>query len=142
MAASCAAGGGDGGGGGDASASAAPAVVGGVGGGEGGFYTQEQYKDIVAYAQARYITVVPEIDMPGHTNAALSSYPELNCDGKAPQLYTGTEVGFSSLCVDKEITYTFVNDVIKELAVLTPGDYIHAGGDEAQVVRSEGAADL
>ncbi len=98
----------------------------------GGFYTQEQYAEIVAYAQSRYITIVPEIDLPGHTNAALASYPELNCDGKAPELYTGMEVGFSSLCIDKEITYEFLDDVIRELAALTPGPYIHIGGDEAR----------
>ncbi|MFE2751209.1 beta-N-acetylhexosaminidase [Actinosynnema sp. NPDC059335] len=102
-----------------------------VGGGPGGYYTQEQYKDLVAYAAARHITVIPEIDMPGHTNAALSSYPELNCDGVAPPLYTGIEVGFSSLCIDKEITYRFVDDVLREVAALTPGEYVHIGGDEA-----------
>ena len=102
-----------------------------VGGGQGGYYTQADYADIVAYAQSRYITVVPEIDMPGHTNAALASYPELNCDGVAPPLYTGTNVGFSSFCIDKEITFTFVDDVVGELAALTPGPYIHVGGDEA-----------
>ncbi|MEO0341104.1 MAG: family 20 glycosylhydrolase, partial [Bacteroidota bacterium] len=104
-----------------------------VGGGEGGFYTQEQYSELVAYAADRFISIVPEIDMPGHTNAALASYPELNCDGKSPELYTGTEVGFSTLCTDKEIVYTFVDDVVKELAALTPGAYIHVGGDESHV---------
>ncbi len=74
---------------------------------------------------------MPEIDLPGHTNAALASYPELNCDGKAPDLYTGIEVGFSSLCIDQEITYQFVDDVIREVAALTPGPFIHVGGDEA-----------
>jgi len=59
-----------------------------VGGTVGGFYTQEQYKEIVSYARERFIDIVPEIDMPGHTNAALSSYPELNCDGVAPPPYT------------------------------------------------------
>jgi len=102
-----------------------------VGGGTGGFYTQEQYSDIVKYAQDRYITIIPEIDMPGHTNAALASYPELNCNGRATELYTGVEVGFSTLCTDKEITYKFVDDVIRELAALTPGPYIHIGGDES-----------
>jgi hexosaminidase len=102
-----------------------------VGGGEGGYYTQEDYAEIVAYAQARYIIIVPEIDMPGHTNAALASYSELNCDDKAPDLYTGTRVGFSSLCIDKDITYTFVDDVVRELAAITPGPYLHIGGDEA-----------
>jgi len=87
-----------------------------VGGGNGGFYTQAEYTDIVAYAQQRFVMIIPEIDMPGHTNAALASYPELNCDDRAPELYTGIEVGFSTLCVDKAITYTFVDDVIRELA--------------------------
>lgn len=104
-----------------------------VGGGQGGFYTQEQYTEIVNYAKARNITIIPEIDMPGHTNAALASYAELNCDGKATELYTGTEVGFSTLCTDKEITYQFVDDVVRELAAITPGPYIHIGGDESHV---------
>ncbi|GGM71826.1 beta-N-acetylhexosaminidase [Longimycelium tulufanense] len=102
-----------------------------VGGGPGGYYTQEEYREIVEYARLRRITVVPEIDMPGHTNAALASYAELNCDGVAPPLYTGTDVGFSSLCVPREITYQFIDDVIREVAALTPGPYLHIGGDEA-----------
>lgn len=102
-----------------------------VGGGEGGFYTQEQYTEIVKYAQNRYITVIPEIDMPGHINAALASYPELNPDNKAKELYTGTEVGFSTLMTDKEITYKFIDDVIGEVAAITPGPYMHIGGDES-----------
>jgi hexosaminidase len=102
-----------------------------VGGGPGGYYTKEQYRDLVAYAAERQIEIIPEIDLPGHTNAALASYAELNCDGVAPPLYTGIEVGFSSLCIDKEITYRFVQDVLTELAELTPGEYLHLGGDEA-----------
>ena len=108
-----------------------------VGGGKGGYYTQEQYNDIVDYAAKRYITVIPEIDMPGHTNAALASYPELNCNNKATELYSGIEVGFSTLCVDKEITYQFIDDVIRELVSMTPGDYIHIGGDESHVTSME-----
>lgn len=108
-----------------------------VGGGEGGFYTQEQYADIVKYAQDRFITIVPEIDMPGHTNAALASYPELNCSGKSPELYTGIEVGFSTLCTNKEVTYKFIDDVIRELAALTPGEYLHIGGDESHATKIE-----
>jgi len=104
-----------------------------VGGGEGGYYTQEQYKELVQYAADRQITIVPEIDMPGHTNAALASYAELNCDGKVTELYTGTKVGFSTLCTDKEVTYRFVDDVVRELAALTPGPYFHIGGDESHV---------
>ncbi|MEU0333187.1 family 20 glycosylhydrolase [Streptomyces sp. NPDC006193] len=102
-----------------------------VGGGPGGFYTKDDYRRIVRYAASRYLEVVPEIDMPGHTNAALASYAELNCDGVAPPLYTGTAVGFSSLCVPKKVTYDFVDDVVRELAALTPGRYLHIGGDEA-----------
>ncbi len=102
-----------------------------AGGGDGGFYSQAEYAEIVAYAQARYVTVVPEIEMPGHTGAALASYAELNVDGVARPPYTCTEVGHSSLALDKEITYRFVEDVIREIAELTPGPYLHIGGDEA-----------
>jgi hexosaminidase len=105
-----------------------------VGGGPGGYYTQAQYADIVAYARSRFIDIVPEIDMPGHTNAALSSYPELNCDGKAPAPYTGIEVGFSALCVDKDVTYRFIDDVVREIAALTPSPYFHIGGDEVKTL--------
>ena len=105
-----------------------------VGGTPGGFYTQAQYKDLIAYAAERFITVVPEIDMPGHTNAALASYSELNCNGKAPAPFTGTEVGFSSLCVAEEVTYRFIDDVVGEIAALTPGPYFHIGGDEVKTL--------
>jgi hexosaminidase len=108
-----------------------------VGGGPGGFYTKADYREIVRYASSRHLEVVPEIDMPGHTNAALASYAELNCDGVAPPLYTGTEVGFSSLCAGKDVTYDFVDDVIRELAALTPGRYLHIGGDEAHSTSHE-----
>ena len=95
-----------------------------VGGGKGGYYTQEQYTALVQYAKDRYITIVPEIDMPGHTNAALASYAELNCNGKATELYTGTEVGFSTFCTGKEVTYKFIDDVVRELAALDPQGHI------------------
>jgi hexosaminidase len=107
-----------------------------VGGGKGGYYTQAQYKGLVRYAAARYITVVPEIDMPGHVHAALSSYPKLACDGKPSPLYTGIDVGFSSLCIGKPVTYDFVADVVGELARLTPGNWIHIGGDEAMATKA------
>jgi hexosaminidase len=102
-----------------------------VGGGSGGRYTQREYASIVSYARERFVEVVPEIDMPGHVNAALSSYGRLACDGVAPAPYTGIEVGFSSLCIRKEETYAFVDDVVRELSRLTPGPYLHVGGDEA-----------
>jgi hexosaminidase len=103
-----------------------------VGGGSGGFYTKADYTEIVRYAAERYVMVVPEIDLPGHTNAALASYPELNTGGVAPERYTGIEVGFSSLSIGKELTYRFVDQVLGEVAELTPGPYLHIGGDEAQ----------
>jgi hexosaminidase len=110
-----------------------------VGGGKGGFYTQEQYKELVQYAADRFITIIPEIDMPGHTNAALASYPELNCNekDKEPKLYTGIEVGFSTLCTKNEKVYEFVNDVLTELAAITPGPYLHIGGDESHATKKE-----
>jgi hexosaminidase len=108
-----------------------------VGGGAGGYYTQADYQEIVEYAAQHYITIVPEIDMPGHTNAALASYGELNCNDTAPPLFTGTQVGFSSLCIDKEVTYKFVGDVIRELAALTPAPYLHIGGDEAHATQDD-----
>ncbi|MEU5215836.1 beta-N-acetylhexosaminidase [Streptomyces sp. NPDC020807] len=108
-----------------------------VGGGPGGFYTKAQYKEIVRYAASRHLEVIPEIDMPGHTFAALASYAELNCDGVAPPLYTGVKVGLSSLCAPKEVTYDFADDVIREIAALTPGRYLHIGGDEAHKTSHE-----
>jgi hexosaminidase len=103
-----------------------------VNGNGGGYYTQEDYKEIVEYACSRYVTIVPEIDTPGHTNAALASYPELNESEEPPNLYEGTEVGFSTLSIHQAVTYQFLDDVIRELAALTPGPYIHIGGDEAR----------
>jgi hexosaminidase len=103
----------------------------GVDGGPGGFYTKAQYRKIVAHAAARHITIVPEIDLPGHTNAALAAYGSLARDGVAPPPYTGTDVGFSALRVDTDLTYDFIADVLGEVAALTPGPYLHVGGDEA-----------
>jgi hexosaminidase len=105
-----------------------------VGGGPGGFYTQQDYTDIVRYAQERYITIVPEIDMPGHTNAALAAYPELSCSSRPSATYTGTDVGWSTFCVDKEETYALIDDVVREISALTPGNYFHMGGDEVMVL--------
>jgi hexosaminidase len=102
-----------------------------VGGGAGGFYTQAEYRDLVAYAAARGITIVPEIDLPGHVNAALVAYPELAPAGVEAKPYTGIDVGFSSLDAANELTYRFIDDVLREVAALTPGGYIHIGGDEA-----------
>jgi len=104
-----------------------------VDGTPGGYYTQEDYKEIVRYAAVQGITIVPEIDMPGHTNAALNAYAELNMDGKARDPYTGTEVGFSTLDANKEVTYEFIDAVVGEISAITPGPYFHIGGDESAV---------
>ncbi|MER5769978.1 beta-N-acetylhexosaminidase [Streptomyces sp. NPDC001985] len=108
-----------------------------VGGGSGGHYTKAQYTEIVEYAASRHLEVIPEIDFPGHTAAALAAYPELNPDGVTVEVHTGTEVGFSSLTVGKEITYDFVDDVLREVAEITPGRYLHIGGDEADATSAE-----
>ena len=108
-----------------------------VKGGPGGFYTKKDYAGIVAYARDRFITLVPEIEMPSHCNAALASYPALNCDGKAPALYTGIDVGFSNFCFDKAITWRFLDDVLGELAAMTPGPWLHVGGDEVKKMTPE-----
>ncbi|MEA1787422.1 family 20 glycosylhydrolase [Arenibacter sp. GZD96] len=108
-----------------------------VGGGPGGFYTQEDYKDIVAYAAKHYITIVPEIDMPGHTNAASVAYPFLNGNGKKVSLYTGMKVGFSTFDTRKDTVYAFIDDVVREIAALTPGPYFHIGGDESHVTKKK-----
>lgn len=113
-----------------------------VGGGPGGFYTQAEFIELVEYADSKFITIIPEVDMPGHTNAALASYAELNCDNMAPDLYTGIAVGFSSLCVGKEETSQFLSDVISELAGMTTGEYIHIGGDEADATSNEDYIDF
>lgn len=120
-----------------------------VGGGAGGFYTQEDYAEIIDYARSHFITVIPEIDMPGHINAALVSYGELNpgppinrepagqnANKPTPGVvYTGIEVGFSTLDIRKDVTFRFVDDVLRELADMTPGPYLHIGGDEAAVTK-------
>jgi hexosaminidase len=133
-----------------------------VGGGKGGFYTQEEYKELVSYAAARFITIVPEVDMPGHTNSVLASYAELNPGVNLPigqgfdslnkkpldyqlpltapqasQMYTGIEVGWSTFAPQLEITYAFVDSVVREISMLTPGPYFHIGGDESLVTEKE-----
>ncbi|GLU89226.1 family 20 glycosylhydrolase [Agromyces sp. NBRC 114283] len=116
-----------------------------TGGDGGGFYTKDDFRRLVAYAAERHVTIVPEVDLPGHTNAALSAYPELNCDGVAPAPYEGVEVGFSSLCAAPEraeATDRFLADVTRELAELTPGPWIHLGGDESLATSEADYLDL
>lgn len=108
-----------------------------VGGEAGGFYTQEDYIEIVEYAAKHHITIVPEFDMPGHTNAASVSYPFLNGNGKTPELYEGTDVGFSTFDTRKDEVYEFIDDVVGEIAAITPGPYFHIGGDESHVTKKD-----
>ena len=99
---------------------------------------------IVDYAAERYITIVPEIDMPGHTNAALSAYPELNCDGVAPRR-TPASRSASARCRltrTSEVTYRFLEDVFGEVAAITPGPYLHVGGDESLATSPDDYLDL
>jgi hexosaminidase len=101
-----------------------------VGGGPGGYLTGDDYRDLQRYAAARFVTVVPEIDMPGHINAATHTYPDLNPDGRPTELYEGIDVGFSRLWFDLPATEPFLRDVLGDLARLTEGPYVHVGGDE------------
>jgi len=99
----------------------------------GGYYTQDQVREIVAYADALGIVVIPEVDLPGHMQAALAAYPELGCEGSEPQPYeVWTRWGVSKqvLCVGKEKTMKFLEDVVCEVADLFPSEYFHIGGDE------------
>ena len=106
-----------------------------VGDEPGGFYTQQDYKDIVSYATKNYMTIVPEVDMPGHTNAASVAYPFLNGNGKTPEIYKGTHVGFSTFDTRKDSVYTFIDDVVREISAITPGPYFHIGGDESHATK-------
>jgi len=96
----------------------------------GGFYSQDEIREVVDYAAARGITVVPEIDLPGHMLAALSAYPELGCTGGPYAAWTRWGVSDQVLCVGRESTFTFLETVLSEVAELFPGEYIHIGGDE------------
>lgn len=96
----------------------------------GGFYTQEQVKDIVAYAADRYITVIPEIDLPGHMQAALAAYPELGCTGGPYEVWRQWGVSDNVLCAGNDKTLQFIDDVLTEVMELFPSEYIHVGGDE------------
>ena len=95
----------------------------------GGYYTQEEVKEIVAYAAARHINVVPEIEMPGHAQAALAAYPELGCTGGPYEVATKWGI-FDDVFCPNETTFRFLEDVIDEVMPLFPYDYIHIGGDE------------
>ena len=98
-----------------------------VGGQPGGYYTVGDLAEITAYAQNHCITVVPEIDIPGHVNAALHAYGELTPSGEPTPEYTGIEVGFSRLHADVATTEAFLRDVMSDIAAMTPGHYVHIG---------------
>ena len=101
----------------------------------GGFYTQEQIKEIVKYAQDRYITIIPEVDIPGHTLAVLTAYPELGCTGKDCAVGTKWGVFDDVLCAGNEASYEFLEGVFDEITELFPSKYIHIGGDECPKTR-------
>ena len=100
----------------------------------GGFYTQEEIKEIVAYAKERHITVVPEIEMPGHALAALASYPEFSCTGGPFEVGKSWGV-FDDVFCPKDETFTFLENILTEVMALFPSEYIHIGGDECPKVR-------
>jgi len=103
----------------------------------GGFYTQDEMREIVAYAAERNITVIPEVDLPGHMVAALAAYPELGCTGGPYDVWTRWGVSDDVLCVGQEKTFTFLEDVLTEVMDIFPSEYIHIGGDECPKVRWE-----
>ena len=105
--------------------------------GEGLWYTQDQIREIVAYAAAKGIDVIPEIDLPGHMLAALAAYPELGCTGGPYEVWTRWGVSEDVLCAGNEAIYTFLEDVLTEVCDLFPYEYIHIGGDECPKVRWE-----
>ncbi|EYR61916.1 beta-N-acetylhexosaminidase, partial [Actinotalea ferrariae CF5-4] len=108
-----------------------------VGGDTGGWYDGAAWSRIVEAAGARGIALVPEVDVPGHVNAALHALPELTPDGVAPPAYTGIDVGFSRLTADLPATEPFLRDVFADLARLTPGTHLHLGGDEVLTMDRE-----
>ena len=96
----------------------------------GGYYTQEQIREVVAYAASKGITVIPEIDLPGHMLGALAAYPELGCTGGPYEVWTRWGVSPDVLCAGNEKVYEFLEDVLSEVCELFPSEYIHIGGDE------------
>ncbi len=101
----------------------------------GGFYSQEDIKEIVAYAEQRHITIVPEIEMPGHSVAALAAYPQYSCTGGPFEPLTVWGVSNDVYCAGNDSTFTFLENILTEVCALFPGKYIHIGGDECPKVR-------
>jgi len=106
----------------------------------GGFYSQEQIKDIVKYAQKRHVTIIPEIEMPGHSQAAISAYPELGCTREQVKVASKWGV-FEHIYCSKEETFEFLQNVLDEVMLLFPSEYIHIGGDEAPKTNWENCND-
>jgi hexosaminidase len=107
----------------------------------GGYYTQAQIKEVVAYAKNRFITIVPEIEMPGHAVAVLAAYPEYSCTGGPFKVYTKWGVSDDVFCAGKEGTFELLENILNEVADLFPGPYIHIGGDECPKTRWKACAD-
>ena len=103
----------------------------------GGYYTQEQIKDVIDYAAAQGITIIPEIDLPGHMLAALAAYPELGCTGGPYEVWGTWGIADDVLCAGNEKTMEFLENVLSEVADLFPSEYVHIGGDECPKVRWE-----
>ena len=103
----------------------------------GGFYTKKEIREIVAYAQARAITIVPEIDLPGHTRAVLAPYPQFSCTGQSLEVPSTWGIFDDVLCLGKDEVFEFTENVLSEIMALFPGEYIHIGGDECPTVRWE-----
>ena len=103
----------------------------------GGFFTQEEAREIVAYAAERYITVIPEIDLPGHMQAALTAYPELGCTGGPYEVWKEWGVSEQVLCAGNDKTIQFIKDVLAEIMEIFPSEYVHIGGDECPKVAWE-----
>lgn len=103
----------------------------------GGFYTQDEIRDIVKYAADRHINVIPEIDLPGHMVAALKAYPELGCTGGPYEVWEKWGVSEDLLCAGNDSTLVFIDDVLNEVMDLFPYEYVHIGGDECPKVRWE-----
>lgn len=103
----------------------------------GGFYTQDEVREVIEYAEERGITIIPEIDLPGHMLAALTAYPELGCTGGPYDVWGRWGISDDVLCVGKEATFDFLEGVLEEVVELFPSEYIHIGGDECPKVRWE-----
>jgi len=107
----------------------------------GGYFTQDQIRELVQYAADRFISILPEIDVPGHSQSFIASYPEVSCDGKKYYVATGGVAKDNTVCPGKEITFKVIEDILNEVLPLFPGDYFHIGGDECNKSQWKKCAD-